>query len=441
MPSLQKARSNDAGDLELELDQLETAGSSHSNPGNATTTAQQTSEKKKTQEGNCTSQGPKQPNNKRQKSKRKKKNKKKRKHRRKKEQKETNLLPRILLLLLLLIMCTYWYFPAANMHRSTQEIKVASGAINHDTTVHYAQSHIDKYCQSNQQDTNQTAHSNRYIHKNQTALTSPLKGSLRSAPYSKYKNISENTLLDALCTINKQHPRCTGDYLNQFHIFNQHEVRLGRDLCNQNGRSPCHFYSQQREDVVLFAMFFQTLRNGVYLEMGALDGVTYSNTKFFEETLGWSGTLIEASPVSFRHLKKNRPNNRLFHNAVCSNRKKITFSGSNAEAGIRGFMSQAHIARNGFGKKTYQVQCERLSELLKGVSAIDLWSLDVEGAEYDVLQSMDWKIPVHVIIIERNANDLLIEQLLLSKGFEYVREQRGNRIWVNNHYIYQRRCR
>jgi hypothetical protein len=78
---------------------------------------------------------------------------------------------------------------------------------------------------------------------------------------------------------------------------------------------------------------------------------------------------------------------------------------------------------------------------LKGVSAIDLWSLDVEGAEYDVLQSMDWKIPVHVIIIERNANDLLIEQLLLSKGFEYVREQRGNRIWVNNHYIYQRRCR
>jgi len=74
--TLQKARSNDAGDLEL--DQLETAGSSHSNPGNATTTAQQTSENKKIQEGNCTSQGLKQPNNKRQKRKRKKKNKKKR---------------------------------------------------------------------------------------------------------------------------------------------------------------------------------------------------------------------------------------------------------------------------------------------------------------------------------------------------------------------------
>ena len=34
-------------------------------------------------------------------------------------------------------------------------------------------------------------------------------------------------------------------------------------------------------------------RGGVYLEMGALDGRLFSNTLFFQQTLDWSGVLIE----------------------------------------------------------------------------------------------------------------------------------------------------
>ena len=260
--------------------------------------------------------------------------------------------------------------------------------------------------------------------------------SLRTAPYGQYNSISKNTLMASFCNkaANKHHMDCTSQYSQELKTYTEKESREGRDSCKNNNYSPCKFYSQQDEDIVLYNMFFKEQRNGVYLEMGALDGITYSNTKFFEETLGWSGTLIEASPVFFKTLEKNRPNNRLFHNAVCSERKMITFSGNNAEAGIRAHMSDAHIKRNNFGGATSQVQCERLSVLLKGVSNIDLWSLDVEGAEYDVLQSMDWNIPVRVIIIERNSNDFLIENFLLSKGFNYVREQRGNRIWVNPNY-------
>ena len=45
-------------------------------------------------------------------------------------------------------------------------------------------------------------------------------------------------------------------------------------------------YSQCNEDIFLNHNFFKNKRNGVYIELGALDGVLYSNTKFFEDTLG-----------------------------------------------------------------------------------------------------------------------------------------------------------
>ena len=48
--------------------------------------------------------------------------------------------------------------------------------------------------------------------------------------------------------------------------------------------------------------------------MGALDGIKYSNTKFFEELLNWTGILIEPNPVMFNKLIKNRPNNYLSDN-------------------------------------------------------------------------------------------------------------------------------
>ena len=66
-----------------------------------------------------------------------------------------------------------------------------------------------------------------------------------------------------------------------------------------------------------------------------------------------------------------------------------------------------------------------------GVRYVDFWSLDVEGAELEVLQGMDWNLPVKVILIERNQHDREIDALLKVRGFDYVREQRGNRVYVN----------
>ena len=39
-------------------------------------------------------------------------------------------------------------------------------------------------------------------------------------------------------------------------------------------------------------------KNGFFIECGALDGETRSNTLILEEELDWSGILIDADPVN-----------------------------------------------------------------------------------------------------------------------------------------------
>merc|ERR1712032_1523451 len=77
------------------------------------------------------------------------------------------------------------------------------------------------------------------------------------------------------------------------------------------------FKSQHEEDRVLL-QWFNGLCSGTYLEMGALDGVTYSNSYFFNRVLNWTGLLVELGPHHFVRLKENRPHElAVVHAGVC----------------------------------------------------------------------------------------------------------------------------
>jgi len=43
-------------------------------------------------------------------------------------------------------------------------------------------------------------------------------------------------------------------------------------------------------------------RNGTFIELGAMDGITYSNTKIFQDNFNWSGVLIEPVPTFYKEL-------------------------------------------------------------------------------------------------------------------------------------------
>jgi hypothetical protein len=69
------------------------------------------------------------------------------------------------------------------------------------------------------------------------------------------------------------------------------ELKAARIVCSAAGLKPCTFYSQMHEDAVLFNMFFKHQLNGVYLELSALDGIKFSNTLFFQQSMNWTGAV------------------------------------------------------------------------------------------------------------------------------------------------------
>lgn len=173
-----------------------------------------------------------------------------------------------------------------------------------------------------------------------------------------------------------------------------------------NGKSAT-FYSQFNEDEDLLARHPDWLSiNGTYLEMGALDGFRLSNTMFFYETLGWRGVLVEPQPACEAGMRTHRGEDHIFTNATCASFQTLKFrlpDGDTCAAGSGGDGFMAGEMRSRQDPLDLTVGCSPIGHMLNlaGVRKLDLWSLDVEGAELEALRGHDWEnIPVHVVLIE-----------------------------------------
>ena len=207
------------------------------------------------------------------------------------------------------------------------------------------------------------------------------------------------------------------------------------------------YYSQSEEDKCLYNLFFKNKQNGIYIELGALDGILYSNTKFFEDELNWKGILIEPHPEKFKLLQQNRPNNFLFNDLVSCNNEEVTFKyfidGHAAVSGVESTLSQHHYDvyynntnNNIFPQSSMLIKPKSLTEIIKStnITHVDFLSLDVEGHEYEVLKSWDFSIPIDVILIEtlgvQPERDQLCREILLSNNYKFMQPFKHNEIYV-----------
>jgi FkbM family methyltransferase len=214
------------------------------------------------------------------------------------------------------------------------------------------------------------------------------------------------------------------------------------------------FYSQLKEDKFLLTEYFWTmergvLSNGIFLEVGALDGITYSNTAFFDKFLNWMGVLIEGCPTSSLALKSNRPNAIKVLKAVCpvnyKNRSVEFTIPCGPTSGVAGNNGDTFQRNERKKAKVMSVPCSPMSEIIRNTNMthIDLMSVDVEGFELSLLQSIDFNaISIHIMIVEVNHNaphELLeIRKLMQSKGFTsdgLIGEHYGDELWRNPNFI------
>lgn len=206
------------------------------------------------------------------------------------------------------------------------------------------------------------------------------------------------------------------------------------------------YYSQNGQDRYLYEKFFKDKQHGFFVEIGASDGITLSNTKFAEER-GWQGICIEPIPETFEKLTQNRK-------CICVHGCIAHYNGQVEFLKITGYSEQlsgmvdtyhpAHLARierelaqNGGTKEIITVPCYTLQHLLTehGTTRIDHLSIDTEGGEFEILHAIDFSlVQIYVINVENNYNDSRIKELLVKNGFEFDSHLGSDDIYVNKVY-------
>ena len=148
--------------------------------------------------------------------------------------------------------------------------------------------------------------------------------------------------------------------------------------------------------------------NGFFVEFGATDGVTGSNTLLFEKCAGWNGIIAEPARVWHEKLAMNR-RCMISHECVWrTSGHQVEF----CETGDAGFStiarfadSDRHASKRQQSTK-YSVPTISLDDLLARHSApasIDFLSLDTEGSEFDILAAFSFdRYRVSVLVVEHN---------------------------------------
>jgi FkbM family methyltransferase len=146
---------------------------------------------------------------------------------------------------------------------------------------------------------------------------------------------------------------------------------------------------------------------GFYVELGANDGISQSNTLYFERYKNWKGVLVEPTPHNYLKCLSNRSkDNYIACNACVSFDYKDRFveilfsnlmtSSLGLESDIQDPASHANAGRQFLeGDErvfSFGAVAKTLNQILIEANApqkIDFLSLDVEGVEIEVLKGVD----------------------------------------------------
>lgn len=204
-----------------------------------------------------------------------------------------------------------------------------------------------------------------------------------------------------------------------------------------------HPYSDG-EAVDVINNFFWGKRSGIVFEIGALDGEYLSQSKPMVDKLGWKRILIEGAPNMKARFKNYSLDALSLSMAVCNHPHFIHYIDKKGQGtnGILEFMSPSfmrdfhkdviNITRSEWYKikGVTRVPCFPLSSVFAEfrIHYINYFILDVEGAEFEVLQSINFEnVMFDVITVETERRyrepsyTVKITAFLRSKGY--------NRVW------------
>jgi FkbM family methyltransferase len=182
------------------------------------------------------------------------------------------------------------------------------------------------------------------------------------------------------------------------------------------------YYGQNKEDEIINSLIVSKYGSdfkGTILDLGANDGITLSNSRYFIEN-GWRGVLIEAGKSPYQKLMTTvLPNTIAINCAVGNQDGFLTFYESNNllnsdDIGLVSSLVADETQRwrkAGIGFTEYQVECFTWESFRNkfhlNSQNFDIISIDIEGMDYDVLIQMNMEeLECKVLCVEFNGIDM-----------------------------------
>jgi len=210
-------------------------------------------------------------------------------------------------------------------------------------------------------------------------------------------------------------------------------------------------YSQAGEDVVIKFLFDGVgISKPSYLEIGTSDPVEINNTFLFYQN-GGRGVLVEASEALINNIKLKRPEDKILNIGVGvdTTSTEVDFYIFD-EKGLSTFDKEEAEKRDKIGTfkiiKISKVKLKNINTIISEnfSSYPDLISIDIEGWDLKVLQSLDFnRYPIPVICVETcvysethiKPKDLSIQQFMESIGYFIYADTYINTIFVNSNWF------
>ena len=164
---------------------------------------------------------------------------------------------------------------------------------------------------------------------------------------------------------------------------------------------------------------FGKKENGYYIELGGNDGLTQSNTAFFEFSRKWKGILIEPSFNAYSQCVKNRPSSIVFNCACVS----TEYTSATIVGDFNGHLMSSVEGKRLGSTSLVDISARTLSSILDEVGItdqkIDLLSLDTEGYELNILKGLNlnkWR-PNYMLIEVYNKDYDELKKYLEDQGY------------------------
>lgn len=188
--------------------------------------------------------------------------------------------------------------------------------------------------------------------------------------------------------------------------------------------------AQNFQDVFVLSVLGHR-RGGFFVEVGAANGVQFSNTHLLEKRYGWTGILVEPATAWHEKIRAHRTAKLDTRCAWSRSGLMIPFC-QFPDANLSTVAERAETQGKTWHttpKERYEVETASLADILRDAPpVVDYLSVDTEGSELEVLGAYDFSHHFRVITCEHNYHlepRARIHDILTPHGYLRVCEQQS----------------